>query len=82
MSLPLPIAAAFTGTDLRVAPPIVAALIKVAALGFMIVVIHIGWLVAGTSLSHLLRDPASSRVVNCLLAAALVATTLLGLFGR
>jgi threonine/homoserine/homoserine lactone efflux protein len=76
------IAAVFAGTTLPMAPPIVAALIKVAVLGFMIVVIHIGWLVAGAFLSRLLRDPVSSRVVNLLLAAALVVTTFIGLVGR
>ena len=76
------IAAVFTGTTLQIAPPIVAALIKIAALGFMIVVIHIGWLLAGASLSRLLRDPVTSRVVNLLLATALVVTTLIGLVGR
>jgi threonine/homoserine/homoserine lactone efflux protein len=76
------IAAVFAGTTLPMAPPIVAALIKVAVLGFMIVVIHMGWLVAGTFLSRLLRDPVSSRVVNLLLAAALVVTTFIGLVGR
>lgn len=76
------IAAVFTGATLRIDPPIVAALIKIAVLGFMIVVIHIGWLIAGASLSRLLRDPVSSRAVNLLLAAALVITTLIGLVGQ
>lgn len=76
------IAAVFTGTTLRIAPPIVEASIKVAVLGLMIVVIHFGWLLAGASLSRLLRDPVSSRLVNLLLASTLVVTTLIGFVGR
>jgi threonine/homoserine/homoserine lactone efflux protein len=69
------IAAVFTGTTLQIVPPIVAALIKTAVLGFMIVVIHIGWLLVGTSLSRRLRDPVSSRIFNLLLAAMPVGDT-------
>jgi hypothetical protein len=43
------------------------------------VIIHLAWLVTGASLSRLLHDPVSSRVVNVALAAALVVTTLLAL---
>jgi threonine/homoserine/homoserine lactone efflux protein len=45
----------------------------------MIVVIHMCWLVAGASLSRLLREPTISRVVNVSLAAVLVITTALAL---
>ena len=47
----------------------------------MIVVIHLCWLLAGASLSRVLHDPASSRIVNAALAAGLVATTAMALFG-
>lgn len=75
------ISAVFAGTTLQTEPPIVAALIKIGVLGFMIGVIHIGWLIAGASLSRHFRDPARSRAVNLLLATALVVTTLVGLVG-
>jgi len=53
------------------------ALAKVAVLTLMIVVINSTWLVAGTSLAPLLRDPRRSRVVNASLAAALIGATAL-----
>jgi threonine/homoserine/homoserine lactone efflux protein len=45
----------------------------------MIVAIHLCWLLAGASLSRLLRDPIISRVVNISLAATLIASTALAL---
>lgn len=47
---------------------------KTMLLAAMIVVIHAGWLVVGSSFSRLLRDPVASRIANVLLAAVLVAT--------
>ncbi|MGO8800213.1 MAG: hypothetical protein ACLQE9_23040 [Roseiarcus sp.] len=47
----------------------------------MIVMIHFAWLSAGAIPSRVLRDPASSRPINLLLAAALAATTLVALPG-
>lgn len=52
---------------------------KVAALTAMIVVICTGWLVAGTSIAPLLRDPRRARAVNVALAAAVVGATALAL---
>ena len=40
----------------------------------MIVVIHVGWLLAGTAFSRVLYDPVKSRIVNVVFAAALLAT--------
>lgn len=51
------------------------ALATTAALAVMIVAINTVWLVAGTSLAPLLRDPRRSRIVNIVLAVALVAAT-------
>jgi threonine/homoserine/homoserine lactone efflux protein len=48
---------------------------KTAVLVAMIVVIMPMWLVAGSSLAPLLRDPRRARVVNAVLAVALVAAT-------
>jgi threonine/homoserine/homoserine lactone efflux protein len=45
---------------------------KVVLLSGMIVLINAAWLVAGASLAPFLRDPGRARVVNVVLAAALV----------
>jgi threonine/homoserine/homoserine lactone efflux protein len=52
---------------------------KVAVLTVMIVLINATWLVAGASLTPLLRDPRRSRVVNVSLAVLLVAATAVAL---
>jgi threonine/homoserine/homoserine lactone efflux protein len=45
----------------------------------MIVIIHLGWLLGGASLSGLLRDPLRSRIANVLFALILAGTTVLAL---
>jgi threonine/homoserine/homoserine lactone efflux protein len=70
------IAAVFAGTRLADAATIDAAA-KTAVLSVMIVLINAAWLVAGASLAPILRDPRRARVVNALLAAALVGATAL-----
>jgi threonine/homoserine/homoserine lactone efflux protein len=50
---------------------------KVAVLTGVIVLIMSVWLVAGASLAPVLRDPVRARVVNAVLAAALVGATAL-----
>ena len=50
---------------------------KIAVLTAMIIAICAIWLVAGTSIAPLLRDPGRARVVNVALAAALVGATAL-----
>jgi threonine/homoserine/homoserine lactone efflux protein len=52
---------------------------KVVALSAMIVVICTTWLVAGTSIAPLLREPRRARAVNVALAAAVVGATALAL---
>ena len=49
--------------------------VKFAVLSLMIAVIHLVWLLAGSFLSGLFRDPASARVINGVFAAVLVAAT-------
>jgi len=71
----LAIAAVFAGTTLIGGSRVLDAAAKTALLSVMIVVIHLSWLAAGASLSRLLQDPTSSRIVNVALAAMLVATT-------
>jgi threonine/homoserine/homoserine lactone efflux protein len=72
----LAIAAVFAGTTIVVDHPGLDAVVKITLLGVMIVIIHICWLLAGASLSRVLHDPVSSRLVNVSLAAILVTTTL------
>ena len=50
---------------------------KIAVLTAMIIVICATWLVAGTSLARLFRDPRRARVVNAALAVALIGATAL-----
>src|SRR3989440_8801677 len=50
---------------------------KIAVLTAMIVAICAIWLVAGTSIAPLLRDPRRARVINAALAVALVGATAL-----
>ena len=75
------IAAVFAGTTLSGSSPAVDGLLKTAILGLMIVIIHIAWLLAGTSLSRVLRDPAASRTANLAFAGILIATSLLAVLG-
>ena len=59
------LAAVFAGA--HVATPL-----KVAVVGGMILVSSTAWLLAGRSLAPLLRRPRSARIVNGMLAAALI----------
>ncbi|MBN8941812.1 MAG: LysE family transporter [Rhizobiales bacterium] len=77
----LAIAAVFAGTTLLAERPGLDATLKVALLSGMIVIIHLFWLIAGASLSRVLRDPTSSRVINVALAVILVAMTLAAFVG-
>jgi threonine/homoserine/homoserine lactone efflux protein len=70
------IAAVFAGTRLAGSATADAAG-KLAVLAMMIVIINAAWLLAGASLAPLLRDPRRGRVVNVLLAVALVGATAL-----
>jgi threonine/homoserine/homoserine lactone efflux protein len=72
----LAIAATFAGATLFADDHGLDAVAKTTLLGVMIVIIHLGWLLAGASLSRVLHDPLSSRLINVSLAAALLAATL------
>jgi threonine/homoserine/homoserine lactone efflux protein len=71
------IAAVFAGSRLDGLSPMTEALSKTSILACVVVIIHLGWLLAGASLSRVLRDPVASRVVNVTLAGILVATSVL-----
>jgi threonine/homoserine/homoserine lactone efflux protein len=75
----LAIAAVFAGTTIIAGDHRLDASLKAALLSVMIVIIHLCWLLAGASLSRILHDPVSSRLVNVTLAAILVVTTLAAL---
>jgi threonine/homoserine/homoserine lactone efflux protein len=77
----LAIAAVFAGSTLIAGNQALDAIVKTALLAVMIVLIHLAWLLAGASLSRILRDPKSSRIINLALAAALIATSFMALMG-
>jgi threonine/homoserine/homoserine lactone efflux protein len=66
------IAAVFAGATLNESAAIDAAA-KIALLTGTIIVINTSWLLAGAALAPLLRDARRARIINCTLAAALVA---------
>jgi threonine/homoserine/homoserine lactone efflux protein len=75
----LAIAAVFGGTTVIAGDPSLDAITKTALLTAMIVLIHLVWLTLGTSLSRLLHDPVSARIINVSLATALVIVTTIAL---
>lgn len=75
----LAIAAVFSGTVVIAGDATADALAKITLLGGMIVLIHLFWLLAGASLSRVLRDPVWSRVINVALAVALLGVTIAAL---
>lgn len=77
----LAISAVFAGSSLPFADPLLEALAKLAVLSLLIVAIHTVWLLAGVSLSRLLRDPLASRLLNIAFAAILLVTTFWAAFG-
>lgn len=74
--------ALFAASRLEGLPPLAEAVAKTLALMGMIVLMHLAWLLVGTSLARLLSQPAASRAVNLVLAAALVLTTAWALLPR
>ncbi|AOJ84410.1 threonine transporter RhtB [Burkholderia savannae] len=74
------IGAVFAGTTLVASNYGLDAAAKIALLSVMIIVIHLGWLLAGVSLSRFLHDPVASRIINVSLAAILVLVSLIALF--
>lgn len=75
------IAAVFAGTTVIAGNSGLDAAVKTALLSGMIVLIHLCWLLAGVSLSRRLRDPVSARLINLVMAAALVAVIAAALIG-
>jgi threonine/homoserine/homoserine lactone efflux protein len=59
------------------ADPGLDAVVKTTVLSGMVVLIHFCWLLAGVSLSRWLHDSAAARIINLVMAAALVAVTVI-----
>lgn len=66
------IAAVFAGSSLGLRSPAVETLAKILVLAALIVLVHVGWLLAGARLTAVLRRPVPSRLVNVALALALI----------
>lgn len=66
----------FTGTTLDLPTEALETLVKALILAVLVVLIHLGWAVAGASFSAALRRPRISRILNLVLAAALLASTI------
>jgi threonine/homoserine/homoserine lactone efflux protein len=77
----LAIGAVFAGSPSLVADHELDAALKVVLLGAMVVLIHGFWVLAGASLSRVLRHPLGSRIVNIALAASLVVATAAAIVG-
>jgi threonine/homoserine/homoserine lactone efflux protein len=73
------IAAVFSASTLVAGSDALDAALKVAVLTIMIVIIHFAWVLAGASLSRLLRDPLTSRITNIVFAVVLAATAVVPL---
>lgn len=67
-------AAVFSGFELVAGRPFPDALTKIALLTVMITLVNIGWLITGSALTRVFRDPRSNRVVNVAFALLLLAT--------
>lgn len=68
----LAIGAVYSKAMLSPSSPLFDAVLKCAILSATIIVIHMVWALAGSALTAILRNPKASRVVNLILAAALV----------
>jgi threonine/homoserine/homoserine lactone efflux protein len=72
------IAAVFASAHLADSPTTDAAA-KITVLTVMVIVICATWLIAGTSIAPVLRDPRRARLVNAALAVGLVGATALAM---
>lgn len=70
------IAAVYAGTQLTAQSGVSEAVAKIAVLAAMIVLIHVGWLAVGSSFAGRIRHPSLARMINLILAAVLVLSTI------
>lgn len=66
----------FTGTTLGLPTEQLDALVKTLILTVLVVLVHLGWAVAGATFAAALHRPRTARVVNLVLAAALLGSTI------
>ena len=67
-------AALFSGFTLLPQQPALDASLKIGLLLLVIAAVNLGWLLAGSGLTGLFRDPRSNRIVNLIFAALLLAS--------
>lgn len=67
-------AALFSGFALLPQQPAVDAILKIGLLLLVIAAVNIAWLLAGSGLTRLFRDPRSNRIVNLVFAVLLLAS--------
>lgn len=67
-------AALFSGFALLPQQPAVDAGLKIGLLFLVIAIVNIAWLLAGSGLAGLFRDPRSNRIVNLIFAVLLLAS--------
>ncbi|UNX56377.1 LysE family transporter [Georgenia sp. TF02-10] len=63
-------------SELPLPDPALEAAVQVGVLSVLVVVIHVVWLLGAAAFGTLLRRPRTARVVNVVMALALVASTL------
>lgn len=73
------IGAVYSGVQLVSDPVWLDAVLKIAALTFVIVVVNTAWLSFGSIFSALLSDPKAARVANIVFAVLLMASVVLAL---
>jgi threonine/homoserine/homoserine lactone efflux protein len=66
------LAALFSGFTLLADQPLMEAWVKAAIILAITLVVHVGWLLAGSGLTRLFADPRSNRVINVGFAVLLV----------
>ena len=67
-------AALFSGFALLPQQPAIDAILKIGLLLLVIAAVNIAWLLAGSGLTGLFREPRSNRIVNLIFAMLLLAS--------
>lgn len=77
----LALGAVIAGHRLAIASPAAEMAVRLAVLAALVVLVHLAWLAAAVLIAGPLRRPATARLVQRVMAAALVAAALAGLAG-
>ena len=75
------IGAVYSGNSLFQNALMIDAIAKIAALSLVIVAVNVSWLVFGSILSSVLRDPKTGRIANIIFAIMLVASVAIAMLG-